>query len=317
MFCAGLLGVGGIDACQGDSGGPAVVNGLVAGLVSWGAGCARPNHPGVKTNLYNLRNWIDGAISAPPQAVQYDPEIAPRLDGRIVGGSTTTIGSYPYTCSLQRSNSHICGCAILSSNRVVTAAHCVVGGTVSSFSIRVGSSTRNSGGQVISASRVLVHASYNDRTIDYDVSVIHLSSSITASNTRSISMPSSGSTPSTGATTTITGWGATSEGGSAATTLQVVQVPVVSIANCRSAYGSSAITDRMFCGGLLGTGGRDACQGTLVVQLLFQVILLVSYLGVQVVLVLITLELTLTYIISGLGSPTPLLALPVPLLMVI
>merc|ERR1712136_522094 len=40
MFCAGKLGVGGVDSCQGDSGGPVVkmVNGkwTVLGVVSWG-----------------------------------------------------------------------------------------------------------------------------------------------------------------------------------------------------------------------------------------------------------------------------------------
>jgi secreted trypsin-like serine protease len=48
MICAGL---GVVDACQGDSGGPAMayVNGipLLAGIVSWGAGCGASSYPGV------------------------------------------------------------------------------------------------------------------------------------------------------------------------------------------------------------------------------------------------------------------------------
>ncbi|XP_037806929.1 trypsin eta-like [Lucilia sericata] len=59
MVCAGLDGVGGKDACQGDSGGPFVVNHQLAGVVSWGRGCALPDYPGVYSNVAYLRNWIE------------------------------------------------------------------------------------------------------------------------------------------------------------------------------------------------------------------------------------------------------------------
>lgn len=57
----------------------------------------------------------------------------------------------------------------------------------------------------------------------------------------------------------VSGWGTLSEGGSSSTQLQVVEVPLVSLAECRSAYGSSSITDRMVCAGY-PEGGKDACQ---------------------------------------------------------
>ncbi|GAB4587773.1 S1 family peptidase [Nocardia sp. IFM 10818] len=48
MVCAAAPGQ---DTCNFDSGGPALVHGVLAGLASWGSGCARPGFPGVYTRL--------------------------------------------------------------------------------------------------------------------------------------------------------------------------------------------------------------------------------------------------------------------------
>ncbi|KAL7291452.1 hypothetical protein TKK_0015036 [Trichogramma kaykai] len=62
FICAG--GEGGVDSCEGDSGGPLVVQRpsdgrwVLAGIISWGIGCAEPNQPGVYTRVSVFRDWI-------------------------------------------------------------------------------------------------------------------------------------------------------------------------------------------------------------------------------------------------------------------
>ncbi|GIY83873.1 serine proteinase stubble [Caerostris darwini] len=67
FICAGISH-GGLDACEGDSGGPMVIKGeheewILAGLISWGMGCAAPNQPGVYTRISRFTDWIERIIA--------------------------------------------------------------------------------------------------------------------------------------------------------------------------------------------------------------------------------------------------------------
>ncbi|XP_018330999.1 trypsin alpha-3-like isoform X2 [Agrilus planipennis] len=61
MLCAGYI-EGTADACNGDSGGPLACDGAVAGIVSWGYGCAFALFPGVYTDVAYFKNWIEAQI---------------------------------------------------------------------------------------------------------------------------------------------------------------------------------------------------------------------------------------------------------------
>ncbi|MFB6520767.1 serine protease [Streptomyces sp. NPDC056401] len=66
-ICAGF-DAGGVDTCQGDSGGPMFrrdnANAWIqVGIVSWGEGCARPDYPGVYTEVSTFAAAIKSAAA--------------------------------------------------------------------------------------------------------------------------------------------------------------------------------------------------------------------------------------------------------------
>ncbi|HET8661998.1 MAG TPA: proprotein convertase P-domain-containing protein [Micromonosporaceae bacterium] len=68
-ICAGNWTNGGVDTCQGDSGGPmfkrnAAGEWIQVGITSWGIGCARPQQPGVYTEVRFFANDICSAAAS-------------------------------------------------------------------------------------------------------------------------------------------------------------------------------------------------------------------------------------------------------------
>ncbi|XP_037918334.1 trypsin delta-like [Hermetia illucens] len=185
--------------------------------------------------------------------------LVPQLDGRIVGGKATTIESYPHQVALRKSGSYICGGSIYKANVVITAAHCTIGQSASSLTVVAGTSSRTSGGVSRQVSSIRQHPSYDPSTINNDISLLILSSGFTySSSIQPIALTSSA--PAAGTAVSVTGWGATKEGGAVAATLQVVTINVISTSQCSSGYGTGKITSAMLCAGVNG-GGKDVCQG--------------------------------------------------------
>ncbi|MFJ7150455.1 S1 family peptidase [Streptomyces sp. NPDC100445] len=63
MVCAGYTS-GGVDTCQGDSGGPLLIGGVLAGITSWGEGCAEAGYPGVYTRLATFSDLVTAQVNS-------------------------------------------------------------------------------------------------------------------------------------------------------------------------------------------------------------------------------------------------------------
>lgn len=99
------------------------------------------------------------------------------------------------------------------------------------------------------------HPEYSDETDANDIMLIKLSSPTSAPLQRLNFDPSF---PGDGVTTTVIGFGRTSEDGNVANVLQQVDVETASHEMCNALFGK-VIREIMLCAG--GDGQRDSCQG--------------------------------------------------------
>lgn len=181
-------------------------------------------------------------------------------ESRIVNGNATNIAQFPWIVSMQYYGSHRCGGSIITTSRILTAAHCTVSISPSSLSVRAGSTDSQIGGQLIAVEQYTNHVSYNPTTLENDISVIVLASPLITepAQVSIIPLPMQGAAVSTGIIANVAGWGALCEKCPGITTLQYVGLPVLSNDECNLMYGDG-ITAGMLCAGFI-EGGRDACQ---------------------------------------------------------
>lgn len=188
---------------------------------------------------------------------------------RIVGGQDAAEGEFPWQVSLHIKNiAHVCGASIISERWIVTAAHCVQDDPKIRYSqpgtweAYLGLHSQKSKQNAVrrNIKQVIPHQYYNTYTFDNDIALMELDLPVTFSDTiRPVCLPAAADEFPAGSTVTITGWGATREGGSAANVLQKAQVRVINSTVCNKLMNNQ-ITSRMTCAGVL-TGGVDACQG--------------------------------------------------------
>ena len=196
---------------------------------------------------------------------------------RIVGGTNATLAEFPHQVLIYVAG-YMCGGSLISSQYVLTAAHCVVDHAgvpynARAFNVYAGLQNRRSLAknalnpyfQRQTVSVVIKHPRYDDETYDYDLAVLKLSAPVQSSTgVKVIRLATTANIYKplyvAGKMTTVSGWGATRFQGTSSYTLRKVQVPIVSNAACKVFYGPGSITNQMTCAGY-SAGGKDACQG--------------------------------------------------------
>jgi hypothetical protein len=215
-----------------------------------------------------------GADGDTPTHLSLDPSRAPALGspvqargGRIVGGVDTDLTSVPWQVWYQTEIAgffYSCGGSAVAPRVIVTAAHCffdadgnpATGATVISGVSDLDDATQS---DVSEALDVWIHPRYDAPSSRNDIAVMLVERNLPGVSLIKLNRSSGG--PAFGTDLLISGWGATSFGGSAPDQLQSAVVEVLAGPGqpCGS-YGNAFFPALMLCGGVQG-GGIDTCQG--------------------------------------------------------
>ncbi|XP_046729454.1 complement factor D isoform X2 [Silurus meridionalis] len=180
----------------------------------------------------------------------------------ITGGKESTPHSHPYMASLQVEGVHNCGGFLISSQWVMSAAHCFQEGkkykaVLGAHSLSQAEDTK----QTFDLSAVYNHPDFNKDNYNNDIALIKLSQPVTETNAvKTVKfLKAGGSNPDTNSPVLTAGWGSLDNLGDRPDKLHEVTVDVMKRTICgrSTSYGKS-FTENMLCA---SKPGMDTCDG--------------------------------------------------------
>ncbi|KAF6211450.1 hypothetical protein GE061_011962 [Apolygus lucorum] len=210
---------------------------------------------------------IESGEDAPPCGLLYGnlnlsrgPSVEHML--RIIGGRPSPKGKWPWIVSiLNRYKESICGGTLVSSQWVLTAAHCVkkrMYVTIGEHNLAI----RDEKEIRLRVRKSVIHPDYDPATVNNDVALLKLPKVTSVDlESRVVCLPRPWQSLPAHQLCTILGWGKRGNGDSYGTDLlHEAQVPIVSTAACSRVYEPQIVTSNMFCAGYR-KGRRDTCSG--------------------------------------------------------
>merc|ERR1719158_564973 len=201
---------------------------------------------------------------------------------RIVGGTVSTAGKYPWIGAVNFNNNPVqpggCAATLIAAEWAITTAHCMVGETVDTISLVFGEFDLNVNGDSLDGKRLnvklahdpIVHEQYQSpKVVSNDIALLKLET-VNLGDFAPACLPAV-DTDYTGKTGHVYGWGSIQDCSpiDSFNELREVSVPIVSDTDCNAASGtpdcffnevsySGLISEEMMCA---GEAGKDACRG--------------------------------------------------------
>uniref|UniRef100_A0A2A4JT69 Peptidase S1 domain-containing protein n=1 Tax=Heliothis virescens TaxID=7102 RepID=A0A2A4JT69_HELVI len=208
-----------------------------------------------------------GRVGVPlAEKIRKAEEEAQRNPSRIIGGSVANLGQFPYQAALiiQTPTSMSVGSAVLvSPTRVLTAAHNLNDAVafVTQLLVVLGSVNLFSGGTRVVSSDFVLHESYTLSPLRNDIAMINLPSAVASSSVLApIALPSGDQLNEdfAGDIAIASGFGKTSNVGSASEELRYVDLPVMDNDGCALIYGPFVQPSNVCTA---GTSNKGICTG--------------------------------------------------------
>ncbi|XP_034244777.1 protein masquerade isoform X2 [Thrips palmi] len=257
---------------------PAVYSKYVCGVKGTARARATDHpRPPVVAEASTPSQWAPAELEQDPSfaaLLREGRSLAPRTrGGRVVGGDDAEPAEWCWQVALINSlNQYLCGGALIGTQWVLTAAHCVTNIVRSGDSIyvRVGDHdlTRkygSAGAQTLRVATTYIHHNHNSQTLDHDVALLKLHGQAElGGGVCLVCLPARGVGQTAGKRCTVTGYGYMGESGPIPLRVREAEIPIVSDAECIRKI--NAVTEKIFilpassfCAG--GEAGNDACQG--------------------------------------------------------
>lgn len=172
--------------------------------------------------------------------------VASQRQPKIINGTDAQHGNYPWMVSLLYNNRHHCGGSLITSDTVLTAAHCVYRLPSNRFKVKLGGHLRNSTTEptafFVNPIQIVAHRGFSYSTFADDIALIRLPHKVNFTDyVRPICLPDfegtgagklDGPTLAAPSKVMVIGWGKLRQGGPSADILQELELPIVENPQC-------------------------------------------------------------------------------------